>query len=346
MIDNMAEENTSQAVLEDIRQSFQTVASCAEAIKKIKVDKVIDNASILAEAKPYPLHQYEQETITTPPGLKTGWTTLDEILSIPQESITIVAARPSHGKTTFLLNLTRNMLLENEGKTILYFSYEQTCRQIVSRYLAMSSGVIIGGEPYQNIREIEDYIRSGKASNEKLEEAKREYREFSDGKRLWIIDRPFTAPELHICISSIKNECSILAVVVDYIQKIRTSGSGQRYEKLQEVSAQILESARSLKLPFVLGAQLGRDKEHKNKLRLENLRECGDFEQDASLVIGIHNQTMESIQNGGGGSLTEPVDLTIQILKNRDGVVNVERRLEFEGPILQIRDPQPDDFFP
>ena len=68
------------------------------------------------------------------------------------------------------------------------------------------------------------------------------------------------------------------------------------------------------------------------------VREAGDIEQDASLVLGIYNPSMQKAQDEGE-DLTEPeVDLKITVLKNRDGIVNLSKTLKFYRPTLTIKE--------
>ncbi len=73
-------------------------------------------------------------------------------------------------------------------------------------------------------------------------------------------------------------------------------------------------------------------------MKLDNLREAGDLEQDANLVLGLHNQAMEEAQDKQTQLTSRKVDLTITPLKNRNGIVNKTVTLEFDRPLLQIKD--------
>lgn len=111
-----------------------------------------------------------------------------------------------------------------------------------------------------------------------------------------------------------------------------------RQIEIQKISERVLETAKKLSLPIILGAQLGRDRDRKDKVRLDNLREAGDIEQDANLVIGLYNEAMEKAQDNDEPLETRTVDLELTILKNRNGVVNEATTLIFDRPILTIRD--------
>ncbi|MCK5231003.1 MAG: toprim domain-containing protein, partial [Desulfobulbaceae bacterium] len=79
----------------------------------------------------------------TPDGLKTGYNCLDQIIRIPNEAVTIIGGRPSHGKTSVLMNLYLNMIAEYQDKAFLFISYEETRKQIGLKLLNILAGEMI-----------------------------------------------------------------------------------------------------------------------------------------------------------------------------------------------------------
>ncbi|MHB8277891.1 MAG: DnaB-like helicase C-terminal domain-containing protein [Candidatus Humimicrobiaceae bacterium] len=285
----------------------------------------------------YGSKELQEDIINTPPGLKTGFNNLDQIISIPQEAITIIGARPSHGKTTFLMNLLLNMLNNYGDKAFLFFSYEETRKKIALKLLNILAGVVI--DQYHNMAQFENYIRGKNTSRPKIEKAKEALDNFKENERLFIIDDHYYIDDLCNRITYFKDRYPIGAVFIDYIQKIKIEGKYQlRQVELANISEQILETSLALKLPIILGAQLGRDKNRSDKVMLDNLRESGDIEQDANLVIGLHNEAMEKAQDNNTISRDPIVMLELTILKNRDGIVNEKVCLEFNRPILTLKD--------
>jgi DNA primase catalytic core len=297
-----------------------------QSIKAGTVSKVI---------KPYTLTDLENDLATTIEGLKTGYKKLDELLMIPQEAITIVAGRPSHGKTTFLLNLFLNMINLYPAKTFLFFSYEETRKQLSLKILNILSQHMVNQK--QNLHQVENYLKFKYKDSYELEKGKQKLKELTETSRLWVIDEPFYINQLVNQIAYLKERYDIGAVFIDYIQKIKINGKfSTRQIELQKISENILEAAKRLSLPIILGAQLGRDKESKNKIRLDNLREAGDIENDANLVIAINNEAMEKAQSLNEKLTTRIVNLKLHILKNRNGAVNEEVDLIFDRPLLKI----------
>jgi replicative DNA helicase len=115
------------------------------------------------------------------------------------------------------------------------------------------------------------------------------------------------------------------------------------------VSERILESAKGLSLPVVLGAQLGRPSKvqaykMENIVRIDNIREAGDIEQDANLMLGLWNEYKAGEERDKTDNpMTErvakdPIELTVKILKNRGGATGDKIPLDFHRPILTVTD--------
>jgi replicative DNA helicase len=95
-------------------------------------------------------------------------------------------------------------------------------------------------------------------------------------------------------------------------------------------------------VPILLGAQLGRStgSTGKARVRLDNLRECGDIEQDAALVLGIFNPSADEAENDGHHDKHAEVELEVSVLKNRGGIQAKQAHLRFHRSTLQVLDQQ------
>lgn len=296
----------------------------------------IKSGSVKKVIKPYTLEDLQIDLENTQEGLKTGFTNLDRLLLIPQEAITIVAGRPSHGKTTFLLNIFVNMLKKYPDKVFLFFSYEETKKQLTLKILNILSERVQNEK--RNLQELESYLKNKERLKiPEIEKAKELLKNYTEDSRMWIIDEPFQVEQMVNQIAYFKERYNIGAVFIDYIQKIKLKGKyGTRQIELQKVSESILEAAKKYSIPIILGAQLGRDKDSKNKIRLDNLREAGDIENDANLVIAINNEAMDKAQSENKKLTDRKVNIKIHILKNRNGAVNEEIDFVFDRPILKM----------
>ncbi len=289
--------------------------------------------------RPYTFGHLQQEIRTTPEGLGTGYESLDRLITIQPETITLIAGRPSHGKTTVLLNVFLNMVRKYPDRNFFYFSYEETRKQLALKLVNILGGHTISES--QNLQQLEYYLRGNNTSVEQIHRATETFDNLTISERLFLLDDPLPVMELVRTIADIKRNYAVGAIFVDYIQKIKPSAKfGTRQLELQDISARILDAARSFSVPIILGAQLGRDTMRKEKVRLDNLREAGDLEQDANTVIGIYNPSMERAQDEGEIVKQRSVDLTLTVLKNRNGAVSDTIEMEFDRPILTIREKQ------
>jgi DNA primase catalytic core len=283
----------------------------------------------------YTLKDLQKDLVETQESLKTGFPKFDTALRIPQEAITIIAGRPSHGKTTFMLNLFLKMAETYPQKEFYFFSYEETKKQLALKLLNMLIGQVF--DPSKNLRNIEGYIKGNLTENREIEKGKKLFEALTQSKRLRLIDEPLYVDDLAETIRQIKQKGEVGAIFIDYIQKVKIKGKfGTRQLELQKVSETLLETAKSQSVPIILGAQLGRDSGSSNKVRLDNLREAGDIEQDANLVLGIYNEAMERLQFDESIPIEQKVDLKVVVLKNRNGAVNRTLTFEFERPTLKI----------
>jgi DNA primase catalytic core len=268
-------------------------------------------------------------------GLKTGYKELDEYITIKPGTITILAGRPRHGKTTLMINLILNLVKLNPSKSFLFFSYEESRKDIAVKILANLSEDIVN--QHQNITNVEYYLR-GNSVRDKIEAGKRQLQEYLDSGRLQIFDSSCTVDELSDIIQIHTENGTIGAVFVDYIQKIKILGRfPSRQVELQKVSERILEAAKRCAVPILLGAQLNRDTINRTRPKLENLRESGDIENDANTVIAIYNESVENSDNEQNYTNDSgEVDFELSILKNRNGLSNKTIKLKFNRPILKI----------
>lgn len=304
-------------------------------LKKSKPD--LKSTTPFLTIQPYTLSDLQKDLARTKEGLKTGYQDLDELVRIPNEAITLIGGRPSHGKTTFMLNLFLNQIRLYPNLHFYFFSYEETRQQIAVKIINILSGWIF--DEAKNIIQLEGYLKSGSNSFQMVERGKQEYQTFVNSGRLRIIAEPYYVDDLSTQIAYLRAREPLGAVFIDYIQKVKNKQKfGTRQLELQNTSEIILETAKSCSIPIILGAQLGRDRESKDKVKLDNLREAGDLEQDANLVLGIFNPSMEKAHEEQTQLKSRTVNLNVTPLKNRNGIVNKTVILDFDRPLLKIKD--------
>ena len=212
-------------------------------------------------------------------GIPTGIIDMDYKMSGFQPSdLILVAARPSMGKTAFVLNIAQYMAFHNDVTTAI-FSLEMSKEQLVNRLLALESKV-----DSQNIRtgnlEDEEWAKLIEGAN------------IIGKSHLIIDDKPgISISELRSKCRKYKMEHNLGIIFIDYLQLMTGSGrSESRQQEISEISRSLKALARELNVPVVALSQLSRAVEQRPDHRpmLSDLRESGAIEQDADVVMFIY----------------------------------------------------------
>ena len=151
-IDDIMAKSLKEQKKKDEEENYNN--SLAEAQKLISLGEIKKAEQILSQVKkehkkddfllkPYTVENLKQDLSTIQEGLKTGYKSLDATIQIPQEAITIIAGRPSHGKTTALLNFFVNMVKLYPDREFYFFSYEEPKNQILLKVLNILTGEFI-----------------------------------------------------------------------------------------------------------------------------------------------------------------------------------------------------------
>jgi len=338
----LASSRRAQALLEnhilDIQKMAQAgdltgaEAEMSKALREVKTTRGLE------APEPYLLESFTEDIISTPEALSTGWSSLNTLAKIPAGALTIIAGRPGQGKTTFQLNLLSDLLKLYPDKNFYYFSYEEARKAIALKLIMMRAGVVIQAE--SNYGAYVHYMKARRGSVEpsdrRIEQALQEFDELTTAGRLTISDDMYPADDLATVIGLLAKKGNTGAVIVDYIQRIPTQSQSQRYLELKIVSSRLLEQAVKLDIPIILGAQLNRSQDS-TKPRLENLRESGDIEQDANLVLSLYTPAIEGLETADSQTkVTTLVDMEVSILKNRGGASGRKITLSFNRPVLRI----------
>jgi replicative DNA helicase len=294
--------------------------------------------------EPYLLEDFERDLLKTPDGLRTGYPQLDAFLRIPQGALSILGGRPGHGKTTLQLNLLLNFLRQYPDQRFYLFSYEEARFWLALKLIMILAGEILDAD--HNQAEYIKYLHKERGrlrSFPAIDEAMSTYSSLTSSGRLNIVDRRPCAEDLASTLSRVTRQGNVGAIIIDYIQKIplRQPLAGQRYQEIKRVSELMLGQAVTQGVPILLGAQLGRSPGTTNgkaRVRLDNLRECGDIEQDAALVLGIYNPSADKAEDDGHDEKRAEVDFNISVLKNRAGVQAKQASLMFHRSTLRILD--------
>ena len=217
-------------------------------------------------------------------GVPTGYRDLDGMLAGLQRSdLFVLAARPSMGKTAFVLNLAHNVAVKAK-EPVLIFSLEMSKEQLVDRLLSMQSGVDAWALRTGNLTD-SDFEKIGEAMGV-LSEA-----------QIYIDDTPgITVSDLRTKARREAHRQKLGLVIVDYLQLMsggsRFGGEGNRVQEISEISRGLKGVARELDVPLIALSQLSRSVESRSPQipQLSDLRESGSIEQDADIVAFLYRE--------------------------------------------------------
>ena len=222
------------------------------------------------------------ESIT---GVPSGFKDLDDLTAgFQQSDLVIVAARPSMGKTAFVLNIAQNAALD-KNVPVAFFSLEMSKESLVQRLLT-SEGRVDAQRLRKGKLHDDEFVRLGRAAG------------MLSHAPIWIDDTPgISLLEMRSKARRLKTDNDIGMIVVDYLQ-LMTGPTNQesRQQEISYISRSLKSLARELKVPVVALSQLSRAPEQRTgenkRPQLSDLRESGAIEQDADLVMFIYRQEM------------------------------------------------------
>jgi len=341
-----ASQKASQSLLEASVRQLQAKAAAGDIIgAEIALEESLDGLRMsrgVQAPEPYLLEDLAGDIQALGSGLTTGWSSLDELARIPQGAITLVAGRPGQGKTTLQLNLLANMLKAYPAKSFSLFSYEEAKPWLSLKLIMLLAGRVLSQA--FNLEAYLNYMREKRACqpDKEIEKAISLFEEWTGSGRLLISDKRLPAEDLASTIGYLAQRAEVGAVVIDYIQKISLrKPDEQRYVAVKRVSDLLLEQAVRTGLPIILGAQFARATSRSTPVSLDNLRESGDLEQDANLVLGLHNKALEDAELEGKKLDRAEVDLRVTVLKQRGGQAGKSCSLAYIMPAYQIKDKKP-----
>ena len=253
----------------------------------------------------------------------TGFINLDrKTKGLKPGDFVILAARPGVGKTALALNIAVNCLLKN--KTVAVFNMEMTAPALVKRMLAYLSGVTF-----------ESMDVRGQLSDSDIAKLYNAYTTLL-GKELYIDDYSMNHPSdiLSKC-RRLKREKGLDLVIVDYLQLMEADSKGRASESRQNdvstMSRQLKVYAKELGVPILALSQMSRGAEKEGRApQLSDLRDSGAIEQDADVVMFLHDPSKvdENLPKD---------EILLLLRKNRSGSIG-EMKLHWDGNTTTFRD--------
>lgn len=241
-------------------------------------------------------------------GIKTGYPKIDEIVGgLRKQEYILLGARPSIGKTALGINIAQNVIARNQ--TVALFSFEMSKEQVIDRLV--KSTALVDSRRVNKVKgarmDDKDWGDLQKASSYLMD------------KNLYIDDNPTrTVADMQSMLRKLKREKGLDLVVVDYLQKIRSTIRGSKREQLEQVSNDIKNMAKILDVPVIVITSLSRANEQRDiKMPiLSDLRESGQLEFDADVVIFLHRDYYHDRSDE-----SKKEDADVVVAKNRNGMI-------------------------
>lgn len=312
----------SVSATEALERSEQALLAVTRHVAGVKPQHIADAG---AESYERYARLYADRDSGALAGLATGFPALDQLLTgLQPGSLTVIAARPSVGKSSFALDIARHAAAVG-GKNVAIFSLEMTKQEIMDRTFAGWLGIDAWKLKKGRLTE-DDFRRMG----ELFDELRRH--------PLYLDDDPDTT------IANIRSkarrqqmEHGLDLLVIDYLQLIevtdRAAGEN-RTQQVSHVSRSLKNLARELGCPVIALSQLSRAVEQRNPPIpiLSDLRESGGIEQDSDVVLMLYREEMYNEDCADPG-LTE-----VYVRKNRHGPTG-RVSLHFDKARMSFREP-------
>ncbi|MBQ6335810.1 MAG: replicative DNA helicase [Ruminococcus sp.] len=257
--------------------------------------------------------------------ISTGIGDLDRVITgLNRSDLILLAARPGMGKTSFALNIARNVAVVGK-KTVAFFSLEMTKEQLVSRLL--SAEALVGGTK----------LRTGDLKPEEWQRLIGAG-DILKNTNIYLDDTPgITVPEMKAKLRRLKH---VDLVVIDYLQLMSTGRrDGNRVQEISELTRNLKILAKEIDVPVICLSQLSRASEQRQDHRpqLSDLRDSGSIEQDADIVLFLYREGYYDRENGA-----ETAQAAIDqnsgeciVAKNRHGETTIVK-LHWQGEFMRF----------
>ncbi len=257
--------------------------------------------------------------------VSTGIGDLDRVITgLNRSDLILLAARPGMGKTSFALNIAKNVACVSK-KTVAFFSLEMTKEQLASRLL--SSEALVGGTK----------LRTGKLSEEEWQRLI-SASDVLNKANIYLDDTPgITVPEMKAKLRRLKD---VDLVVIDYLQLMSSGGrkSDNRVQEISEITRNLKILAKEINVPVICLSQLSRASEQRtdHKPQLSDLRDSGSIEQDADIVLFLYREGY--YDKDKGENVATAVDQNsgeCLVAKNRHGETS-SVKLHWQGEFMRF----------
>ena len=246
-------------------------------------------------------------------GVPSGFMAIDRVtLGWQLSDLIIIAARPSMGKTAFVLSMARNMAVDHE-QGVAFFSLEMSAVQLMMRLIIAETG-LSGND-----------VKSGRLTPEQWRHLESATKPLGSAP-LYIDDTPaLSVFEFRSKARRLKIHHDIKIIIIDYLQLMtgNQDSKGNREQEVAFISRTLKAIAKELNVPMIALSQLSRATEMRGgskRPQLSDLRESGAIEQDADIVAFIHRPEYYGINQDENGMPTAGM-AEIILAKHRNGAV-------------------------
>lgn len=286
----------------------EQIAFLQEQLQIIQGEKQTESKTLADITKEYKGSYFKEREVEP---LNIGFQTLDDMLGgLEGGDIIVIGARPAVGKSALVTQITTN--LAKQGKKVGFYNLEMADKQMYERFLVAESGI--------KLTRLRKAIRFLGDEEEKFNKAN----EVLEAQENIVLTTGSKSP------SEIRAESRHMGydiIIIDYLQLLRCDSNykGNRVAEVGAISKAIKSLAMELKIPIVVLSQLNRMSEAKETKEpsMSELRESGDIEQDASVIMLLWNLDDDRIIKG------------CKIEKNRQGECG-RVNLRFDGERMRF----------
>ena len=240
-------------------------------------------------------------------GIPTGFSLLDKYMTgLNKSDLILIGARPAMGKTSFALNIARNVAVQAKKK-VVFFSLEMGKEQLAQRILSTEARVE------------SQKMRTGELTDDDWQRIAQATVSLNEAELYFDDTANITVPEMKARVRKMRD---VDCVIIDYLQLMQgTKRTDSRVQEVSEITRSLKLMAKDLKIPVITCSQLSRSTEGRGKShkpQLSDLRESGSIEQDADIVLMLYRETYYD-EEKNETVVTDENKAQVIVAKNRHG---------------------------
>ena len=240
-------------------------------------------------------------------GIPTGFSLLDKYMTgLNKSDLILIGARPAMGKTSFALNIARNVAVQAKKK-VVFFSLEMGKEQLAQRILSTEARVE------------SQKMRTGELTDDDWQRIAQATVSLNEAELYFDDTANITVPEMKARVRKMRD---VDCVIIDYLQLMQgTKRTDSRVQEVSEITRSLKLMAKDLKIPVITCSQLSRSTEGRGKShkpQLSDLRESGSIEQDADIVLMLYRESYYD-EEKNETVVTDENKAQVIVAKNRHG---------------------------